>query len=150
MKETTVWSGSPSQFLNMWFYIGFIAFIVMACFIPLLFVLTPIYLVLLLWNYLVVRNTRYEVSTERLKIFAGVLNRNINDLELYRVKDTRLYEPWYYRMVGLGKIIVLTSDLSNPIIVIKAIPKANETRELIRDCVEKRRVVRGISAIDVV
>lgn len=150
MKEVILWSGTPSQYLNVNYYLSLFILIVVGIFLPLAFVLLPIALVVVIWNYLVLKKTKYELTNERLKIYTGVINKHINDLELYRVKDTRLYEPWNYRIFGLGKIIVLTSDLSSPVVQIKAIKEANDTRELLRTNVEKRRITRGISAVDVV
>ena len=150
MKEVVLWTGNPSQVLNVNYYIMLIALIVVGFFFPLVFVLLPITLVVVIWNFLVLKKTTYEITNERLKIYTGVINKHINDLELYRVKDTRLYEPWNYRLFGLGKVIVFTWDLSCPVVQISAIKNANETRELLRNYVEKRRVTRGISAIDVV
>lgn len=149
-KEELLWNGSPSQVINIGWYVLIIPFIIAIIFFPIIAVLTPILLVLLIWNYLVVKLTKYEITNERLKISTGVLNKSLNDLELYRVKDTRLESPWYFRLLNMGKIVILTSDLSHPLVIVKAISNAENVRELLRATVEERRKARGVSALDVI
>lgn len=141
--ETLQWHGHSSQIINIIpFIISGLMFISV--------ILIPLGIIIAGWYYLVAKNIRYEVTTERLKVFGGVLNRTANDIELYRVKDMRLYAPWYLRFFGLGNIIILTSDLSNPHIVIKAIPNAIDVREILRNLTEERRKSRGIASLDVI
>src|SRR4051812_45734757 len=47
---------------------------------------------------------RYQVTTERIHLRQGVLSRKTDDLELYRVKDYLLVEPFLLRVFGLGNI----------------------------------------------
>src|SRR5437588_5919233 len=44
------------------------------------------------------RCRRYEVTTERIHLRQGVLARKTDDLELYRVKDYTLDEPFFLRL----------------------------------------------------
>ena len=39
-------------------------------------------------RYLETRFTRFEITSERIRITTGVLSRRMEELELYRVKDT--------------------------------------------------------------
>lgn len=142
-REVLEWEGKSSQVINI------IPFIIAGLMMLTLF-LIPLGLIIGCWYYLVVKNIRYEITTERLKVFSGVLNKTANDIELYRVKDMRLFEPWYLRMFGLGHVLVLTSDLSNPHILIKAIPNALDVREKLRYLTEERRKTRGVASLDVI
>ncbi len=149
-KEVSLWKANPSQILNIWWYLMVIPFLISILFFPIVAVLIPIFVVVIVWNYLVVKTIQYEITSERLIINTGVINKSINDLELYRVKDTRLESPWFFRMLGLGKIVILTSDLSHPLVIIKAINNAKDVRELLRSAVETRRKERGVSSLDVI
>ncbi len=42
-----------------------------------------------------------------------------NELELYRVKDIVLNEPFLLRLVGLSNIVLVTSDRSTPVFVVE-------------------------------
>ena len=72
----------------------------------------------------------------------------MDELELYRVKDYRLENPFFLRMFSLGNIVLETSDRSSPVVRINAIQNAEELREKIRNCVETRRDQKGVREVD--
>jgi hypothetical protein len=76
-------------------------------------------------------------------------DRRTDELELYRVKDTELIEPFYLRIFALGNVVMHTSDRTTPRLVIPAIPDSREVRERIRGQVEAVRKRRGVRELDV-
>src|SRR5688572_9820473 len=109
-NEEVVWTGSPSQLLNVPIYI--------VCAL-LFFLVVPVFYAV--WKWLVLRNIKYELTSERLKIRQGVLNKQLDELELYRVRDYKLEQPLILRLFSLGNITLRTSDTSHPLIVLRAI-----------------------------
>ena len=109
-QEEVVWTASPSQVLNFPVYVvcGLLFWLVIPVFIA-------------VWKWLVLRNTRYELTTERLRIRQGVLNKELDELELYRVRDYRLEQPFWLRLFSLGNITLRSSDTSHPVVVLRAI-----------------------------
>lgn len=136
-SEQLVWSGASSQKLNLGTYI------LCVLLSPLV---VPIFIAL--WKYLVIKHTRYELTTQRLKLHHGVLSRFTDDVELYRVKDTRLEQPVWLRLMGLGNVIISTSDASHPTIVMRGIPQAEALREKVRMYVEQVRDAKGVREVD--
>jgi len=130
MAEETIWSGTPSQVLNLGTFIlmGLLA-------IPLL----GLPLLVILWQWLVIKNTRYELTTERLITRISVLSRKTDELELYRVKDYAMEQPLFLRMFGLANIVLDTADRSHPRIVLRAVPDGERLRNQIRNQVEQCR-----------
>ena len=102
-----------------------------------------------LWRALVTRNTRYELTSQRLKTTRGVFNRITDDVELYRVKDTHFQQTVWQRMVGIGDIVLSTSDTTTPIVTLVDIRDAEHVRERIRTLVEQRRDVKRVRELDV-
>ncbi|MBL8874379.1 MAG: PH domain-containing protein [Phycisphaerae bacterium] len=132
--EEHVWSGGPSQWLNAgWFA---------AC---ILIIPIPI----ALWKFIELRNTSFSLSTQRIKIETGVLSKQYDQVELYRVKDTILNRTLIQRMLGLGTIKMITSDPSQPELTLPSIPDADRVRELVRQNVERMRRLRGVRELDV-
>ncbi|QSQ25531.1 PH domain-containing protein [Pyxidicoccus parkwayensis] len=130
--ETHVWSGTPSQILNLgaftlWGLLG------------LTVVLLPISIGVILWKYLVVKNHKYELTNERLKLEYGVLSKTEDVLELYRVQDTQWEQPFLLRLFGLANIYLVTADPTTPVVAIEAVPNAKALHERIRNLVERRR-----------
>ncbi len=136
-REKVLWEGSPSQMLN----INIFMFCFFFCWL-----VVPIFYAL--WKYLEVRYTRYYLTSERLKISQGVLNRVTDELELYRVKDTRLSEPLFLRLCSLGDILLASSDRSHPLLMLRAIKNAETVRQQIRGLVEAQRRIKGVREID--
>jgi uncharacterized membrane protein YdbT with pleckstrin-like domain len=151
-EETTFWKGSPSQWLN----IGhFGAALLLAAgisiggvFFPPAFIALILPLGWILWRYLVVRTQTFELTNERLRISKGVINQEIDEVELYRVKDILVVRKWWMRMTGLGTIHLDTSDRSMPQIDIHAIKGSLELRESLRKKVEAMRDKKRVREMD--
>jgi uncharacterized membrane protein YdbT with pleckstrin-like domain len=131
--EQIQWTGHPSQWQNLgWF---------LAC---LLVVPIPF----ALWKWLETRHTVYTLTDQRLKFTRGVLTRTTEDLELYRVRDTRFEQGFFERLLGLGRIRLYTTDETSPEIVLPYIADAEGVREQIRGLVEARRDAKRVRYLD--
>lgn len=131
--ETEVWSGSPSQWVNFWWFVSCLLVI------PIPYVI---------WKYLDVRYQKMTLTTQRLRIEEGVLSKKIDEVELYRIKDTQLKQTFIDRMLGLGTVEIVSSDETNPVLHIPSIKNARDMREKLRQCVEKLRLARGVRELD--
>lgn len=85
-----------------------------------------------LWRYLIVSNTSYTLKSDRILIHTGVLNKQQDQIELFRVRDYQVREPFVYRFVGLGNVIIISTDRNAPRFQMNAISKAEEFKEQIR------------------
>jgi phosphoglucosamine mutase len=111
-------------------------------------VLAAVPLAIAAWKWLVVATTEYELTTQRLRTRRGVLNKHLDELELYRVRDYKLEQPFFLRLFSLSTVILQTSDKSNPVLVLKAIPRGDSLREEMRTYVEEARTRRGVREVD--
>jgi uncharacterized membrane protein YdbT with pleckstrin-like domain len=136
-QEQTVWKGTPSHVINF----GPNLLCVLLCWL-----VVPVFI--LLWKWLVVRTTIYEVTTQRLRLRTGVFNKKIEDLELYRVKDFRVDQPFFLRLFSVANVVLETSDRSHPHVVLRAIPNAEALTDHIREIVESLRHSRGVREVD--
>lgn len=152
-NETVVWEGSPSQLTNFGTYLAcalVAAAIVVAGVLiapdALWVLLVP--LVVALWRYLALRFFRYRVTTERVGLTRGILTKRTDSIELYRVKDTTLIEPFFLRMFGLADVVLNSSDRTTPLLVLHAVPNGLALREQIRANVERLRVQKAVREVD--
>lgn len=137
MEEEHVWQDTPSQWINVAHWV-------------LLAITLGLWTPIALWQYLVVRCTNYRLSNQRLFTNHGVLSRQEDALELYRVKDSRLEQPFVLRLVGLANIVLETSDPSHPRVVLQAVRDARQVREKIRSLTEARRDQKRVREVDYV
>jgi uncharacterized membrane protein YdbT with pleckstrin-like domain len=162
--ERIVWQGTPSQVINLPLYLLWgLVFVVLVVAgtvvlksmdqvpglaIALLLVIAVIPLSIAAWKWLVVATTEYELTTQRLRTRRGVFNKHLDELELYRVRDYKLEQPFFLRLFSLSTLILQTSDRSNPTLVLKAIPRGEVLREEMRTYVEEARLRRGVREVD--
>ncbi len=155
-SETTFWKGSPSQWLNIG---AFSVAIILATIIvfsavfsgsaaPFVLIALVLPFIYALWRYLVVRCQTFELTNERLRITKGVINQNIDEVELYRVKDILVDRKWWMRLTGLGSVHLETSDRSLPNVEIPAVRDCIGLREALRKKVEAMRDKKRVREMD--
>ncbi len=131
--ETPLWTGTPSQWVNFWWYVSCIVVVT----IP-----------FAIWKFLDTKYSKYSLTTQRLRLESGVLTKTIDEVELYRIKDTQLHQTLLDRMLGIGTIEVLSSDETNSKLLLPKIPNAPAVREQLRQGVERLRLMRGVRELD--
>lgn len=75
---------------------------------------------------------RYRLTTQRLFIERGILSQTIDQTELIRVDDVRVSKRFVDRLMGLGSVEILSTDVSNARIVIDGVPDPEGVAEAIR------------------
>ena len=152
VSEEVLWKGSPSQVLNLGKYLVAlllgIGIAVGGLFFPPVWAALVLPLGWALWTFIETRSIRHELTTERIRMSSGVFNQQLDDVELYRVKDTSMERPFWYRVFGLSSLVIETSDRSQPRIEIKAVHNGDELRETLRKQVEFWRDKKRVREVD--
>ncbi len=137
MATQVLWRSSPSQFVNAKCYL--------LCGV-LVWTVFPIFV--MFWRYLKVKSIKYTLTEEILEIEEGVFNKTSTHIELYRIKDYIIKEPFLMRIFGLGDLEIITSDKTVDDLTLYAIKDPKGVKEDIRDIVEKRRDEKGVKEVD--
>jgi uncharacterized membrane protein YdbT with pleckstrin-like domain len=135
---TPIWSATEGQVVNL----GYFALCLAFCWL-----LVPI-IVAMVVRYLRTALHCYELTGQRLRERTGILNRQTEELELYRVKDMAIEQPLAQRLFGRGRIVLQTSDRSTPLVVLNGIAAPREVAQLLREHVEQCRATKGVREID--
>ena len=150
-EEQVVFRGSPSLLTR--FGTIFLALLVMAAGIaayyvfeknPWLLIIPALALVHILVVIVINRSIVYEITSQRIRLQRGIFTKRTDELELYRVKDTTLVEPFLLRMLGKGHIEIATFDPSTPDLTLHAISNARNVRENLRKYTEECRERKGV------
>lgn len=151
-EENIVWKGCSSQIVNFW------PLVICSLLVALFLGLSVLFIWLILgvifplayggWRWLTIRCRIFEFTSERMRIYQGVLNQEINEVELYRVKDTRITKPFWLRIFGLSNLVLETSDRSCPVVEIPAVRRGTEIREQLREQVEMLRERKRVREVD--
>ncbi len=85
--------------------------------------------------------TRYELTSQRLRIIRGIFGRDFEEVELVRVRDTSVSQHLGERALDIGDVTVVSNDPQQPEIVLRNIKDPIEVREIIRKATltEKQR-----------
>ena len=132
----------PSQFVNIGWFLAAAgtAFITPAIGI--------FFGVIWLWNCLVIAFHEFQFAERTITEKQGVLNIRIREVHYYRIKSIRMEEPLLYRLVGISRIELITSDPLIPAISIFAIDKGDEVRNYLKEMTVLRRQEQGVKEYD--
>jgi uncharacterized membrane protein YdbT with pleckstrin-like domain len=155
--ENILWRGSPSQWTNLGSYI--LCLLLAAAVAALYLVVTPAQPLILaglaipfLWalcRWIATGTERYELTTERIRVRTGLLSKTTQELELYRIRDYKIVEPFWLRLVGVGHVVLTSSDRSTPQTTLRAVPHVARLKDEIRTHTERMRQRRGVRDLDV-
>lgn len=133
LPEKEVWQGSPSQWTNFWWYV-----------LCLLIIPIP----WAVWKLVSTAKQNYTITTQRLTLETGVFKRQLEEIELYRIKDTQLTRTFIQRLLKRGTMTVISSDESMPRLEIPWIKTPADVRQHLRENVELVRRARGVRELD--
>lgn len=91
------------------------------------------------WTFLRYRTTHFKVSLRRVEYEHGVLSKSVESLELWRVLDVRFNQNLIDRMLGNAKVTLVSTDQSDPELVLYGLPNARKLFEELREAVQTAR-----------
>lgn len=135
----------PSQWINFgWFLFGIGGGIV-------LFPLGPAALIpmgIFLWKYIEVAVWKYEFGEETIVEHKGVFRRIRSEITYYRIKSVQVDEPLLYRLVGISKLHIITSDQFTENFTFVGLRAGQALRQDIRTMVHLHRGQKGVKEFD--
>ena len=148
-EEKTIWRGSSSPILYAGYFIlcGIAVLICLALALILGIKQGLIYAVagvaasfipfgLGAWRWILNQTRVFEVTSQRIRVTSGIFSKTSQEMELYRIKDITLVEPFLQRLFKCGNLILTTNDVSTPTLAIEAVPGIEKLREELRNAVE--------------
>lgn len=101
-------------------------------------------LLLLLRAWYLVASTRYRLTTQRLFVQRGLVAKHLEEVELFRVKDVTLNQGFVSRLLGVGTVVVLSTDDTTPRLELAGILKPVEAKETLRSAFRASRQREGL------
>lgn len=102
-----------------------------------LYVIIGIFWLRTIWKMLVVHNTVYEFTNDRILMEFGVLNKENDFLEYFRIKDYTVKRPLIARMLNLCDIHIISTDRTHPNLKLRYINNLLEKEVLLRNKIEE-------------
>jgi hypothetical protein len=153
--EVTLWTGgfAPQAMIGYWLLAGFVtlASVVMSIFLP----MPPVWIAglgisIALWaafaGYFAYQrlSVEYTLTTQRLIHKSGLLRRKANRVEVIDIDDVNYEQGLVERMVGVGTIRILSSDVSDPTLTLPGIGDVARIANLIDDTRRDERRKRSM------
>ena len=88
--------------------------------------------------------TVYSFSADIFCKDYGVFTKIHDEIRLYRIMDIRLKRSFWQRIMGMGTLVVTSSDKSTPSLEVVNILKPKQIRKLFSDTVEESRRAHGV------
>jgi membrane protein YdbS with pleckstrin-like domain len=85
------------------------------------------------------RAVRYTVTSQRLEIERGILGKQYESIDLFRVRDVGLEQSLLERLRGVGRITVVSNDPVEPVLVVGPVGSARRLYDQLRDAVAHAR-----------
>jgi uncharacterized membrane protein YdbT with pleckstrin-like domain len=151
--ETQIWTGTPSQWVGFatyfWCVLLAIVFAVAAVLVHHYFwfaLLLP--LLIAFAKVLRIKSTCYVLTSQRLKIITGIVDRKEVEIELFRLRDLSLEQNFLQRMVNVGTVEALSSDKDAPAVYLKWVNNPDAVKDQLRTYIMQARHASGTRDID--
>ena len=99
------------------------------------------------YRFMFIRNTIYLITPEIIRIRRGIFFKRTDTVELYRVKDYILTQPFILQLFKLMDLTLKTTDPESPIIWLRGIP-LSDLVDTIRGHVQEARLHNRIYEIN--
>ena len=90
-------------------------------------------------------STRYEITTQRVRIERGLFSTEKENVELFRVDHFDLHKPLGMRLAGQCILHLRSSDTSFPTVMILGIPNLESLADTLRECSLRERSRRRVT-----
>jgi uncharacterized membrane protein YdbT with pleckstrin-like domain len=87
---------------------------------------------------------RIRISNERITVKRGLFSRTTDTVELYRVTDMQVREPFLERMVGCGRLAITSSDRGQSVMELEGLRSVEALADAMRKAVEHQKVQKRI------
>jgi len=152
-KEEQLWTGTYSgkAMFGSWVLtaLASIALIVATVFFPGVWLIL-VALILIAWVLVALvlaykkLSISYELTTQRFLHASGLLHRTTDRIEVIDIDDVTYSQGIIQRMLGVGKIVITSSDRSHPKLTLEGIDRVDYVADLIDDVRRQERRRRGL------
>jgi len=109
----------------------------------------PIPLVLgIVYSWLVRLGAEYRLYPDSIEIETGLVSRNIDNLQLFRVRDLGLRQSLIGRLLGVGDVNVTSTDQSTPHLTIRGVAGPRTLYDTLRERVAESQATRRTMIVE--
>jgi hypothetical protein len=92
-----------------------------------------------------VNSVTYTITNQRITVIKGLLSTQVEEIELYKVKDQKIEQSLIEKATNVGNVIIYSIDPSTPVIKIEHVENPMQVKDIIRnavlDCKNAKNIV---------
>jgi len=96
------------------------------------FVIGAIVTLILLLKIIKLKMVYYEVSADRIEWSRGILDRRVDNVDMFRVIDLKLRRSLLDCIFGVGRVALITTDKTDPEFVFEKVRDSRELYDIIK------------------
>ncbi len=100
------------------------------------------------YSWLVRLGAEYRLYPDSLEIETGLVSRNIDNLQLFRVRDLGLRQSLIGRLLGVGDVNVTSTDQSTPHLTIRGVAGPRALYDTLRERVAESQATRRTMIVE--
>jgi membrane protein YdbS with pleckstrin-like domain len=106
---------------------------------------------LIMWfiPVLIVKSVRYRITNYRIDFERGIFGKKIDTLELWHVEDIRFDQSFLDRLLGVGNLLVVSSDETTPQLRMHGLPNPRPLFDTLKQRVIAVKRQRGVVKMDI-
>jgi uncharacterized membrane protein YdbT with pleckstrin-like domain len=85
-----------------------------------------------LFKIIVLKSTRYRISTDRIEWSRGLLGKRIDNIDMFRIIDISLNRGFFDGLVGIGVVVLITTDKTDPEFRFEKVSRARQLYDIIK------------------
>jgi membrane protein YdbS with pleckstrin-like domain len=101
-----------------------------------------------LYTWLVSVSTEYRVFPESLEVESGLIARRIDNILLFRVRDLGFRQSVLGRLLGVGDVILTSTDHSTPHLVLRGVSDPRRLYQTLRELIAKSQATRRTMIVE--
>jgi membrane protein YdbS with pleckstrin-like domain len=86
----------------------------------------------LFWRVLSLKSIRYEVTPDRIEWSRGIFDRKVDNIDMFRVIDLKLRRSLIDCLAGIGTVIILTTDESDPHFEFSSVRRCRDLYDILK------------------
>lgn len=102
----------------------------------------------ILYSWVVRLGAEYRLYQDSLEAETGILSRNIDNLQLFRVRDLRLQQSILGRIFGYGDVVLTSTDQSTPHLTLRGVAAPRRLYDTLREGVARSQATRRTMIVE--
>jgi membrane protein YdbS with pleckstrin-like domain len=94
------------------------------------------------------KSTKYRITDRNIDCESGVFSKRIETLQLWRVRDLDFRQTFWDRLLGVARIHVFTTDVTDKELILVGLPASREIFDRLKDAAELARQQRVVGMVE--